>query len=432
MDHFSGSATTTPPLLAAVESMDMELKQVRDYDPTYLPLPDKRDLLLGLESLRDQIDGLLLDTLAASSDVAEAEGFKSAGAWLAAHAHVERAVTGNLQRLADATGRFPLLRDGLREGRVSVRQADSITRSLDALGPDIPERVRAEAEARMVAFAAEFDAAELRRLGKAILETIDPDTFEDHERQRLEDELRKAREATRLTLRARGDGTTRISGVLPDSVAARLRTTLSAFSAPRHDAATSSTGGTGTGGLLEDSRYLDPVTGKRLSGDRVLGEAFCAFLEAADPKRMPLQGGAATTIIVTMDYDKLVAGLGAATAGGQRLPASEVRRLACHAGILPAVLGGKSEVLDLGRTRRLFSPSQRKALQIRYRTCVVEGCDVPAEQCEAHHLRPWSVGGSTNLDDGVLGCPRHHHLFHDPRYEMTRTPAGEVRLHRRC
>jgi hypothetical protein len=276
----------------------------------------------------------------------------------------------------------------------------------------------------MVAFAAEFDASELKKLGTAILETIDPDTFEDNERQRLEDELRKANEATRLSLRQRGDGATRISGVLPDGIAARLKTCLSAFTSPRHDAATTDP--------AEDSRYLDPVTGKRLPHERVLGEAFCAFIEAADPHRMPMQGGASTTIIVTMDLDKLRAGVGVATAGNERIPASEVRRLACQANIIPAVLGGKSEVLDLGRTRRLFSPGQRKALTIRYRTCVVQGCDVPAEQCEAHHLQPWSKGGATNLDDGVLACPRHHHLFHDERYEMTQSRRGEVRLQLRC
>jgi hypothetical protein len=435
MDHLSGS-TTISPLLAITRSLDEQLKQARGITPAFLPLPEKRELLVTLVEVRNLIDGLLVDALAVSGDVADAEGFKNAGAWLATHAHTERTVLGALQRLGDdVTARYPLVLEGMRNGDVSVRQAEAITRSLDALGADVSRDIKVEAEARMVAFAAEFDATELRKLGAAILEMIDPDTFEDHERQRLEDELRKAHEATRLTLKTRGDGTTRISGVLPDSAAARLRTCLSAFTSPRHDTATNraaSDASSDEPAPAPDSRYLDPVTGKRLPHDRVLGEAFCAFIEAADPKRLPIQGGAATTIIITMDLEKLRNGLGVATAGGQRIPASEVRRLACHAGIIPAVLGRKSEVLDLGRTARLFSPAQRKALQIRYRTCIVKDCDVPAEQCEAHHLRPWSKGGATNLDDGVLGCPRHHHLFHDERYEMTWTPQGEVRLHRRC
>lgn len=423
MDHFSGS-TTVSPLLALTRSVEEQLKQARGNTPAFLPLPEKREFLLALVDLRNQLDGLLVEALSVSADVADAEGFKSAGAWLATHTHQERSVTGRLQRLSDDATRHPLVMEGLREGRVSARQAESITHALDALGPDVAAAVRGEAEQMLVGFAAEFDPAELRRLGRGILELVDPDTFEDQERKRLEDELRKAREATRLTLRQRGDGTSVLRGVVPDSVASRLKTYLTSFSSPRHDAATRTTS--------DDPRYLDPVTGKRLPHERMLGEAFCAFLEAADPQRMPAQGGAATTIIITMDLDQLRAGVGAATTGNERIPAGEVRRLACQASIVPAVLGAKSEVLDLGRARRLFSPAQRKALAIRYRTCIVEGCDVPAEQCEAHHLDPWSQGGHTNLDLGVLGCPRHHHLFHDQRYEITWTPTGEVRLHRRC
>jgi hypothetical protein len=446
-NHYSGS-TILSPLVAMTRSMDEQLKQARGTTPAFLTLPEKRELLVNLNDLRNQIDGLLVDTLAVSGDVAEAEGFKTAGTWLATHTHSERSQLSALQRLADdVTARYPLVLEGMRNGDVSVRQAEAITRSLDALGADVSRDIKHEAEARMVAFATEFDAHELRKLGAAILETIDPDTFEDNERQRLEDELRKAHEATRLNLRQRGDGTTRISGVIPDAMAARLRTCLSAFTSPRHDAATNAASAgqaneaTGAGvneaepdesPAVQDSRYLDPVTGKRLPHDRVLGEALCAFIEAADPTRMPLQGGAATSIIITMDLDKLRAGVGVATAGSERIPASEVRRLACQAGIIPAVLGGKSEVLDLGRTRRLFSPAQRKAIAIRYRTCIVEGCMVPVEQTEIHHLDPWSRGGLTNLDDGVPGCSRHHHCFHDERYEMTWTPQGEVRLHRRC
>jgi hypothetical protein len=420
MDNLSGS-TIVSPLLALTRAVDEQLKQARGMTPAFVPLPEKRELLITLVDLRNQVDGLLVDTLSVAADVADDEGFRSAGAWLATHTHEERGAMARLQQLGDNAGaHYPLVLEGLRNGQVSVRQAESITHALDALGPDVSADIRTEAEARLVAFASEFDATELRRLGKAILETIDPATFEDHERQRLEDELRKAHEATRLTLKARGDGTTRLSGVLPDSVAARLRTCLAAFSSPRHDAATTTATDTEP---ATDSRYLDPVTGKRLSGDRVLGEAFSAFVEAADPQRMPLQGGAATSIIITMDLEKLAAGVGAATAGTERLPASDVRRLACQANLIPAVLGGQSEVLDLGRARRLFSPAQRKALTLRYRTCAVEGCQVPAEQCEAHHLRPWSLGGPTDLADGVLACPRHHHLFHDERYVSSRSPA---------
>ena len=120
------------------------------------------------------------------------------------------------------------------------------------------------------------------------------------------------------------------------------------------------------------------------------------------------------------------------TSTGDRISASEVRRLACTGGVLPVVLGGAGEVLDLGRTRRLFSPAQRKALAVRDRRCRAEGCDIPAAWCEAHHAAdPWSKGGRTDLGDGVLLCSFHHHRAHDGRWDASRLPNGDVRYRRR-
>ena len=113
---------------------------------------------------------------------------------------------------------------------------------------------------------------------------------------------------------------------------------------------------------------------------------------------------------------------------GGRLSVAEVRRLACTAGVLPAVLGGAGEVLDLGRTRRLFSRGQRKAMAVRDRRCRAEGCGIPAAWCEAHHAAdPWSKGGRTDLADGLLLCSFHHHRAHDQRWDCSRLPTGEVR-----
>ena len=106
--------------------------------------------------------------------------------------------------------------------------------------------------------------------------------------------------------------------------------------------------------------------------------------------------------------------------------------MACTANILPAVLGGKSEVLDLGRTSRLFRPAQRKAMIVRDRECRAEGCTIPAAWCEAHHWgRPWARGGRTDLKDGVLLCSWHHHRAHDHTYDASRMPNGDVRFARR-
>lgn len=418
MDHFSGS-TCEAPLVATVHALDEQLKQVAGNDPTFLSVLEKEELLVTLSSVLGRVEGLLVDTLAVAGDVAEEHGARSAGAWLAAVTHDDGAVAGRLQRLATETERHPEVRNAMRDGRISLRHAQVIVRAIDAFGPEVPFAVRDEAVAHLLALAGQFTPKELRRLGDGILAVIDPASYDEAERAKLEAELARARASTRLSIRPTGDGAARISGVLPESVAERLRKYLHAFSAPRHDSA--------TGGSASDSRYLDPVTGRRLPHERVLGEAFAAFLEAADPQRLPMQGGDATQVVVTIEWEKLLAGVGVGMADGEAIPVSEVRRLACQARILPAVLGGRSEVLDLGRSRRLFTKAQRTALTLRQRTCAFEGCDVPIEWCEAHHLDPWSSGGRTDLANSVGCCSRHHHVIHDPRYAVERQGSGEFR-----
>jgi hypothetical protein len=166
---------------------------------------------------------------------------------------------------------------------------------------------------------------------------------------------------------------------------------------------------------------------------RRLGQAFGAFLESVDPDRMPLHGGDATTVLVTIDLETLRSRLaGVGMVGEEPISAGQARRLACTASIIPVVLGGASVPLDLGRAYRLFSSYQRKAMAVRDRRCRAEGCTVPAAWCEAHHAtNPWIRGGRTDLADGVLLCSWHHHRAHDPRYDARRLGDGDYRFHRR-
>jgi hypothetical protein len=97
---------------------------------------------------------------------------------------------------------------------------------------------------------------------------------------------------------------------------------------------------------------------------------------------------------------------------GQTLTPRQVRRLACDARVLPAILGGDGEVLELGRSRRLFTGPVRRALTLRDGGCAFPGCDRPPRWCDAHHLRSWLTGGPTDVDNGVLLCGYHHRLVH--------------------
>lgn len=96
------------------------------------------------------------------------------------------------------------------------------------------------------------------------------------------------------------------------------------------------------------------------------------------------------------------------------IAAGDLRRLCCDADLEPVVLGGRSEVLDIGRAQRLVTPAIRRALSVRDSGCV-PSCDVPDARCGAHHVAPWYAGGKTCLSNLVLLCPHHHQLREPPR-----------------
>ena len=100
--------------------------------------------------------------------------------------------------------------------------------------------------------------------------------------------------------------------------------------------------------------------------------------------------------------------------------------MACGAGIVPAVLDGESQLLDLGRTQRFFTEAQRVALSMTYDSCAAEDCDRPYAWTEQHHEDPWAFGGQTDLDKAVPLCGFHHRRMHHPgfHHRIDRDPDG--------
>ena len=64
------------------------------------------------------------------------------------------------------------------------------------------------------------------------------------------------------------------------------------------------------------------------------------------------------------------------------------------------------------RVGRCASYPQQRALHKRSAHCQYPGCTA-ARELEAHHLTPVEHGGTTELDNLILLCPRHHKLLHD-------------------
>jgi hypothetical protein len=414
------SASTSHPVLRCAEEIGAALDRAADVEPIFMSVEAKKLALVELSRQAERVRGLLLKVLAVSEDVAVEDGARSAAAWLAHHVRADHGPSARAGRLADRLGaRWAFTHGALVAGRVSEDQASVIVSALDALPADLDSELLAKAEAHLVAEAAHFAPRQLRVLGRRVLDAVAPDIADDEERKQLEAEERRARRRTHLIMRPRGDGGTDIMIRVPDFVAARLKVYLEAFTSPR---------GRGAAGPIRD-----PATGERVGHSERLGLAFCALLEALPAEVLPQHGGSATAIVINLDYDQLRAGAGAAELStGDVISAAEARRMACTAGLIPAVLGGKSEPLDLGRAARLFSPSQRKALAIRDKQCRADGCTIPAAWCEAHHAgRPWSRGGRTDLAEGQLLCSFHHHRAHDDHYDKRRLPNGDVRFSRR-
>jgi hypothetical protein len=116
---------------------------------------------------------------------------------------------------------------------------------------------------------------------------------------------------------------------------------------------------------------------------------------------------------ITVDYQTLMSGIGTATLDyGGVISAAEARLLACDCELIPAVMGSKSEQMDLGRKVRIITAGQRRRLVLRDGGCAFPGCKTKAKHCDGHHIIWWIMGGPTNIDNLTLLCTHHHRIIH--------------------
>jgi Domain of unknown function (DUF222) len=168
-------------------------------------------------------------------------------------------------------------------------------------------------------------------------------------------------------------------------------------------------------------QHDDDRTWDQLQADVVVD--LLTGARAAGVERVP-------EVSVMIDHATLVAGLHdhstCETSNGSQLPVDTVRRLCCEANLVPIVLGGDGEVLDVGRQRRLATRAQRRALRAMYRTCTHPDCTVPFDSCRIHHVTYWERGGPTDLANLAPLCERHHHLVHEGGWTLQLHPDRRV------
>lgn len=363
----------------------------------------------ALHVLEQRVAALKLVALAELDErgLAREAGATSTVAWLRWRCRVSGGAAAATLRLARALRRHPATAHRLLRGDLNQEQAHAIVESLDTLPEDLPpvhagppggaaepgnrSDVVPRVEALLLEHAATLDPRGLRAAGRHALAVVAPDIADEAERRALERAEARARRARRLDLHDDAVGGTHIRGYLDREGAAILRTALDPLAAPR-----------GTG---------DDRAAHQRRADALV--ELCRH--AMSGGRLPAQGGQPTQLVVTTSYDTLTRALGVGhTDQGEALSPATVRRLACDAAILPAVLSGDGLVLDVGRARRLYTGAARRALAIRDQGCAFPGCDRDPTWTEAHHMRSWLDGGGTDINNGVLVCTIHHHLLHEP------------------
>ena len=372
-------------------------------------LPDR---VRDIESVSRMVYSVMLDTVAEldSRSIAATAGFRDTKQLLAGMLNLSPTEAGT--RVAHAaqlasrrtlTGEVlaPLLpntAEALAAGEIGPAQVRVITETMGAIPAWVSAVERDAAEADLARHARSFHPTSLHKIGQRILGCLDPDGRQPR------DEPQPDPGAGELRLWDRRDGRLGLEGYLEPEHRAAVRSLIEQLAAPRPAIA----------------GIPDPRTGPQRNADALL--EVCGLARAAQD--CPSTAGEPPHLTVTIDWEALRTGLGVATLDyGTLISASDARRWACDAKIIPVVLGGRSEPLDVGRALRTVPLSVRRALVARDRGCAFPGCDRPPGMCQAHHCRHWIDNGETSVENCVLLCEAHHRHVHHTGWEILIHPG---------
>ena len=374
-----------------------------------------REVAVALQRARTTMDAALARVAGAADGMGLAtdDGATSTTAWLAGLTGVSKGESAKLVAMSRVT--TELTGAAWMRGEVTTDQAGVIMKAIDGLPDWVGDQERTDAETHLIKLAGEHHLDDLKRLANHVLEVIDPDGADEVLGEKLLAEEQRAWDATRLTMRRRGDGTTKGAFLMPDADADVLRAAVEGIIAPRRSGLNEARHGVGDFNTLPRAQRM--------------GLAFTELINHLPTESLPQAGGLAATVAVTIDLDDLRTGQGVATTtSGTTISATKAQRLACNAHLVALYLDSDSRVLDHGMTRRLFDRHQRLALAVRDGGCVWAGCDRPPAWCEAHHLDFWSENGPTDLDNAALFCHFHHHLLHEGLWTAHMAKDGVVEV----
>jgi hypothetical protein len=384
-----------------------------------------------LVALRAMVDAVLVEQLAVFDARAGAgyDGQSSTQAWLRSRLRMG-GLAGDLVKVARQLSGLPQLAKAFAVGEISLEHAAAIAALAGKLGAEAIVGY----ESILLDLARQAPPRQLRMACQHLAALLDPDNGAD--------QAARQRRARYLAAGQTVDGMVHLQGLLDaasgDVVLAALR---AAMPAP--------------------AEYEERTPGQRRAD--ALTDICAEWLASG---QAPTSGGIRPQVQVTVDLRALQSRLPAGhplappgepvgmrqaagdvrrplfgipnppqlgevpvLADGQPISVGEARRLACDAAVIPVVLGGDSEPLDIGRQSRVVPVGLRRALNLRDGGCRFAGCDRPASWCDAHHLVHWVDGGNTTLDNLILTCRYHHSLIHEG-WQLLGDPHGTIEFRR--
>lgn len=410
-----------------------------------------------------RVEALVVETVATAHpvDLAHAAGCRSTNELLQRALLVDASASARLVRAAgfvrrDSSlvsgerlpARWPALRETLLDGAIGVAGLLAAIDPIERIGERIGAEERLTADAFLADAARDIEEPQrdaeadveggalrvasgpgampedLARLSRQIAMVLDPDGDEPDEQQALH---RRGLAIGRLR-----HGLHRITGHLLPDAAAQLQAILDAMLNPKVDASRSPGGPVRFEDSVEDegpSRTVDDADPLNADPRGVIDprthaqkrhDALAAALGiAARHKDMPSLGGAAPTLVVTVDVNDLARDAGRARLSGSdaTLPIAVAGQTACTGAVQRVFLDG-GRVIGISTTDRIFSVHQRRAIIARDRECLIPGCHVPASWCEIHHVIEHARGGPTSTDNGVPLCWWHHRSLGSSGWEI--------------
>ena len=355
-----------------------------------------------------------------ASDAVTVSGYRSTGRLVEDLARVDAATAKRWLREAKLLGErvafsgeplepeLPATAAVFADGTVGADHVRVIARAMDAVArvPDLTPDVVADAEAMLAEHATGFSPRGVERAATRLLAHLDPDGVAPLDPPPSEDELSVAT--------SRRDGSLTLSARIHGAGDAELiREVLDALSTPA--------GPDDTRRVAERraEALLDLFGQARTTGGIAEPEPG-PEPDAEEPvEQEPVRAPGRPILAVTIDHEwlRLQIGHGLLDSDTPIAP-GEARRLACDAGIVPTVLGTRSQPLDVGRLSYTIPDGMRRALHLRDRGCTFPGCTRRPRRCHGHHVRHWADGGDTAIDNLTLLCRFHHQLVHHDQWEI--------------